>query len=180
MSERHTRATSQHSGQKTAATGKRNDLPAAPRYETRRLEDDDRQAQVAEMVAAARAEAARRALADGIDPAMVRAWQLATSAPKAAHGPECAYVLSCGRNLCSPGCPVGGTWQEPGGDPVPARVRRIGEDNPVSVLTWDEVRAIRERRAEGTAQAEIAIEFGISQTSVSRIVRGVAWREATA
>lgn len=56
--------------------------------------------------------------------------------------------------------------------------RLPGENNGFSKLTAAQVQAIRERHALGTVtQRDIALEFGIGQTSVSRIVRGVRWRE---
>jgi hypothetical protein len=54
---------------------------------------------------------------------------------------------------------------------------RVGEAHPGSKLTWDDARAIRAACGSGEAQAIVASRYGVTQTVVSRIVRGVAWIE---
>lgn len=53
-----------------------------------------------------------------------------------------------------------------------------GERVHTSKLTRADVQVIRERAANGTPQTHLAREFGVSSPSISRIVRGKAWREA--
>lgn len=51
-----------------------------------------------------------------------------------------------------------------------------GEENPRSVLTADLVELLRDRYAAGgMRQVDLAQEFGISQSQVSNIIRGVQW-----
>lgn len=45
------------------------------------------------------------------------------------------------------------------------------------VLTPDDVREIRGLHSRGLTQGELAAKFGISQPTVSAIVRRKAWRE---
>ncbi len=59
----------------------------------------------------------------------------------------------------------------------PASVPRA-EKNGMSRLTWDRVRAIRARYAAGgISQTKLAEEFGIDQTTVSRVVLRQTWTE---
>jgi hypothetical protein len=52
-----------------------------------------------------------------------------------------------------------------------------GEDSPRARLTAADVAAIRRRYAQGgVLQRELAAEYGVAQTSVSRIVRGAGRR----
>lgn len=53
--------------------------------------------------------------------------------------------------------------------------RLSGERNPAARLTTDQVDAIRRMRSQGALLAEISAQFGISQSQVSRIVRGENW-----
>jgi len=53
---------------------------------------------------------------------------------------------------------------------VPTKL--FGEDHPRHKLTADQVRAIRE---SVESQAKIAMQFGITQSQVSRIKRGIHW-----
>lgn len=57
------------------------------------------------------------------------------------------------------------------------RERFTGEKNGRAILTWDIVRAIRKRREEGATQPQIAKEFGVYQSMISRILRKETWRE---
>lgn len=51
---------------------------------------------------------------------------------------------------------------------------RYGESSPSAKLTSEQVRLIRQRYAEGgVLQRELAAEYGVGQTQVSRIIRGV-------
>ena len=52
-----------------------------------------------------------------------------------------------------------------------------GERHPLHKLTWEAVRAIRERRARGETEASIAAAYGVAQSRVHEVVRGGAWSE---
>lgn len=52
---------------------------------------------------------------------------------------------------------------------------RFGEANNLAKLTEDQVRQIRNRRGE--TQCALGIEFGVSQSNISDILRGNIWRE---
>jgi len=47
-------------------------------------------------------------------------------------------------------------------------------------LTEDDVRELKRLRGQGFTQVRLAARFGISQTNVSRILRGEAWPHVTA
>lgn len=51
-----------------------------------------------------------------------------------------------------------------------------GERQGLSKMTWDKVRALRERYDAGETQVSLSAAFGISQPTVSQIVRRVTWR----
>lgn len=55
-----------------------------------------------------------------------------------------------------------------------------GEQNSQAKLTWADVDRIRALAAGGMSQYAIAEQFGVAQTNVSAIVRGVAWRRRAA
>lgn len=47
-------------------------------------------------------------------------------------------------------------------------------------LTWDEVREIRSRYGDGMkgrTQKDVADEYGVTQCTISAILRGATWRE---
>lgn len=52
-----------------------------------------------------------------------------------------------------------------------------GEAHPRSKLTSDAVRAIRKRYGTGTTLAELAGEYGVTESTVSRVVRHEIWKE---
>lgn len=52
-----------------------------------------------------------------------------------------------------------------------------GEQNRNARLTWDQVREIRARSAQGVSRRELAEEFGVTATSISYIVLGRTWKE---
>ena len=54
----------------------------------------------------------------------------------------------------------------------PERLR--GANNPHCKLTDDQIASLRAERAKGRLQKDIAREFGITQTHVSRVLRGLA------
>jgi len=45
-------------------------------------------------------------------------------------------------------------------------------------LTDEQARELRERRKAGANERNLAADFGISQSEVSKIVRGLRWRRA--
>jgi hypothetical protein len=51
-----------------------------------------------------------------------------------------------------------------------------GVQHPGHRLTEDDVRAIRARAADGESRTSIAVDYPVSQGTVSRIVRRVKWR----
>lgn len=53
-----------------------------------------------------------------------------------------------------------------------------GQRNGNSRLTLTVVTTIRERRANGERLAPLAEEFGVSQSTISNIARGLTWAEA--
>jgi hypothetical protein len=95
------------------------------------------------------------------------------------------FVLhSCDhRPCCNPAHLRPGTPAENTGDMM-ARGRRRGgsrpgEGNKEAKLTAAQVEQIRERYARGgVSQDALAVEFGVGQTQIWRIVNGVSWRAA--
>lgn len=61
-----------------------------------------------------------------------------------------------------------------------ARGRNVpmpGENNPNAKLTWEAVRRIRERRANGAQGRALAKEYSVTPTLISHICRGRGWKE---
>jgi DNA-directed RNA polymerase specialized sigma24 family protein len=56
------------------------------------------------------------------------------------------------------------------------RVERRGEQVTTARLTVENVRAIRQRRAEGWIYTRIAADFGIDQSTVAQIVKRKTWQ----
>jgi hypothetical protein len=54
--------------------------------------------------------------------------------------------------------------------------RQSGTDNPRARLSWADVAEIRTRLASGARQVDIAATFGVGQSHISAIKRGVRWR----
>lgn len=52
-----------------------------------------------------------------------------------------------------------------------------GEDHPHAKLTNHSVKEIRNLYEQGLTQMEIGKQFGVTQTSVSKIVRGEQWKD---
>lgn len=53
----------------------------------------------------------------------------------------------------------------------------VGDRNPQTRLTWDDVRAIRLVVANGAVQRRVAEQFNVTAPVVNRIVRQHSWRE---
>lgn len=54
-----------------------------------------------------------------------------------------------------------------------------GERNGRARLTWEKVRAMRADHTRGASQSSLSAKYGVSQSAVSQIVRGVKWPEPT-
>jgi predicted DNA-binding protein (UPF0251 family) len=52
----------------------------------------------------------------------------------------------------------------------------LGESNPLAKLSADAVAEIRLLKGSGLRQVDIAARYGVDQTTISRVLRGVAWR----
>jgi hypothetical protein len=55
----------------------------------------------------------------------------------------------------------------------------VGERNPRSKLTEIDIREIRRLWENGTSQSEIAPQFGVSQVTISHIIRMKTWKNVT-
>ena len=56
-------------------------------------------------------------------------------------------------------------------------VSRPGQESGRAKLTWEHARAIRLRHEAGETQIALAREFGLSQPTISALLRGESWRE---
>jgi hypothetical protein len=52
-----------------------------------------------------------------------------------------------------------------------------GENNGRAALNWEIVRAIRKAHSEGKKQRQLAYQYGIGQSQISRICRNEHWKE---
>jgi uncharacterized protein (DUF433 family) len=55
----------------------------------------------------------------------------------------------------------------------------MGERHPMARLTDAQVRAIRQRHANGEVDTRLAADFGMSLTQIGRIVRRELWTHIT-
>ena len=53
---------------------------------------------------------------------------------------------------------------------------RARHEQPRAILTEDQVRDIRRRRADGERCCDLAREYGVSYTCISLTSRGLKWR----
>jgi len=53
---------------------------------------------------------------------------------------------------------------------------QVGERNPRAKLTEEQVRAIKQRLKNGETQTGLACEYGVHQTAIGFIARGVRWK----
>lgn len=91
---------------------------------------------------------------------------------KVLHDPQKCNNPPC----CNPAHLRIGTHDENMRDMDVAGTRRRGADAPGARLTDDEVREIRDTYAAGgISQAALGARYGVSQTIVSRISRGLIW-----
>jgi hypothetical protein len=66
----------------------------------------------------------------------------------------------------------------PSGDRNPMRIHKAllsGEKNGSSKLTMEQVEEIRRLYKAGVVQTKLAVQFGVNQPHISRIVRGESW-----
>jgi DNA-binding XRE family transcriptional regulator len=57
-----------------------------------------------------------------------------------------------------------------------SRIRKRGEEHPRAKATWQDIREIREKYASGKySQTSLALQYGLSQQTVSQIARGQIW-----
>jgi len=74
---------------------------------------------------------------------------------------------------------LGGPHGAEGGGGMIVWPNTQGERNPNARLTETDVRRIRSRAASGTPHKDIAREFGVAQSTVSKIVRRGLWGHVT-
>lgn len=112
-----------------------------------------------------------------------RAHRVAYELEKGALQPDDVVCHSCDNPACcNPAHLWKGTHAENHADrEQKGRGRRLhGSENPGAVLKEDDVREIRRRYAGGDCtQRQLAREYHVSQKAVSKIVRGVAWKNVT-
>jgi DNA-binding XRE family transcriptional regulator len=84
------------------------------------------------------------------------------------------------RPCCNPRHLVAGTQKQNMEHCIASRRTATGERQHLAVMTWERVRTLRARYADGATQMELADEFEISQPTVSQITRGITWREEPA
>ena len=80
--------------------------------------------------------------------------------------PKCVSPL----HLCA------GTWKSNVEDMHRRGRARVGESHPGAKLSRNACEEIRSRCAAGERQRSIALDLGVSQSVVSEVWRGVAWR----
>ena len=84
---------------------------------------------------------------------------------------------TCDNRPCvNPDHLVLGTQLDNMADCVERRRIATGERQGLSVMTEERVRDMRKQHAEGATQVSLAADFGISQPTVSQIIRRVTWR----
>lgn len=58
------------------------------------------------------------------------------------------------------------------------RPDRQGEDHPLAVLTWTEVRKIREEYAAGGhSQRSLAAQYGVTSPTIHNVVNNITWKD---
>ena len=55
---------------------------------------------------------------------------------------------------------------------------RPGEDHGLAKLTWEAVKEIREILTTGVSQRDLALEYGVHQSQISRIKNGKRWGDS--
>ena len=102
--------------------------------------------------------------------------------------PERPMVLHwCGDNRCwRPGHLRAGTNAENMADAIRHGTysmnlpdwRPAGEQHGMAKLTWEKVRAIRERfAAGGVTKKALALEYGVRESAIRKVISGQRWRE---
>lgn len=98
----------------------------------------------------------------------IRALRMREWVPEREIGRRYGLTRSNVQNILS-----GVRWPDPTYDP--SKLVRAGGNGTGSKLTAEDVVRIKERCAAGEFQRVVAADYGIQQTQVSRIVRGVRW-----
>jgi hypothetical protein len=62
-------------------------------------------------------------------------------------------------------------------DNMTDREYAVGEDHHLAKLTWEKVREIRRLNRLGISQMDLAVQFNVTQTNISCIMRNKTWRE---
>ena len=94
--------------------------------------------------------------------------------PRPEEGMEAAH--SCGVRMCiNPRHLRWATKVENQGDRVKHGTSNRGEQHGRSKLTWEKVREIRRRVAEGDMQIDMAIIYNVSKATISGIILGKQW-----
>lgn len=70
-----------------------------------------------------------------------------------------------------------GTHQDNMDDRTKSGNNPVGEKNPQAVITWNDVRRIRQMYADGVKQVEIARMYKTSQGRISNIILKRVWNE---
>ena len=84
----------------------------------------------------------------------------------------------CDNRLCTnPEHLFLGTHADNQADKVAKRRQSRGEGHGRSKLTWDEVTLIRACLAGGARQTDLAADFGVHQTQISRVKLSTTWKE---
>lgn len=92
-------------------------------------------------------------------------------------GLECRHLDDCPTNNRLSNLKWG-THQENMRDKIRLGTILRGESNGASRLSEKIVAEIRKKRKQGLSQKEIGHEFGVGQSTVSRILTGVRWRHS--
>jgi hypothetical protein len=92
--------------------------------------------------------------------------------------PEGLHVLhSCDNPRCvNPGHLHLGTHADNMREAAERELMCRGEDRPNAKLDWASIASIRIRRARGEFQRELAKEFGVDRSLISRVCSGQRWR----
>jgi len=69
-----------------------------------------------------------------------------------------------------------GSYKDNSHDMVAKNRHLFGEKNSISKLTEDKVRAIHRLNGDGVSQGKLARSFGVSQSTVWKILHGFRWK----
>lgn len=77
---------------------------------------------------------------------------------------------------CNPNHLYFGTHQDNNNDAWSRERMPVGQDRHASILTNEQVLAIRKRSHEGELSKNLALEYGIHPTTISNIINGRRWK----